>query len=206
MMAPPLFDESPTGSTLLGVLDDPANNEGWQRFDNRYRPPIVAWLQARRCIAPEDVAQEVFKNLWRAFQRDRYRRDRPFRPWLKQIVRHAWLDFEKSRRRHPELPGQEEIMQAIVDSNDPAGEFWAAIELVHRRELWMLAETAVQATVAEGSWSIYLAINHQQQAPAQVAERLAKSLATIYQANHRTLEKVKDEFQDRLRRYERDEA
>ncbi|MBI3726647.1 sigma-70 family RNA polymerase sigma factor [bacterium] len=59
---------------------------------------LVRFLRDRGMA--EDVSQDAFLRVYRAL--DRFDPQRPFRPWLHQIVRHAAIDALRVRRKHKE--------------------------------------------------------------------------------------------------------
>jgi RNA polymerase sigma-70 factor (ECF subfamily) len=72
-----------------------------RHWDSAHR---TAFLIVHDAAAAEDIAQEAMLAAVRAI--DGFDRRRPFGPWLHRIVVNRSLDWERARRRRPEVSGE----------------------------------------------------------------------------------------------------
>jgi RNA polymerase sigma-70 factor, ECF subfamily len=94
-----------------------------RHWDSAHR---TAYLIVQDAAAAEDIAQEAMLAAVRAI--DGFDRRRPFRPWLHRIVVNRSLDWERARRRRPEVSGELASAVAAPPPGDPmSAELLAAL-------------------------------------------------------------------------------
>ena len=84
-----------TTTALLEGLFDPANQELWRHFDERYRPVIIAFAR-RLGVEPTDaadIAQETLVQFLRDYREGKYDRNRGrLHCWIIGIAKHRIAD------------------------------------------------------------------------------------------------------------------
>jgi len=84
-----------------------------RHWDSAHR---TAFLIVHDAAAAEDIAQEAMLAAVRAI--DGFDRRRPFLPWLHRIVVNRSLDWERARRRRPEVSGELAPAAAVPPPGD----------------------------------------------------------------------------------------
>lgn len=84
--------------------------EGDERaFDaimERYKRPVMGFVYRMigDAVEAEDVAQDVFLRAYQAIRKPGFHQvTAQFSSWLFQVARHAALDYQRKKRRHPAL-------------------------------------------------------------------------------------------------------
>lgn len=84
--------------------------EGDERaFDvimERYKRPVMGFVYRMTgdAVEAEDVAQDVFIRAYQAIRKPGFHQaTAQFSSWLFQVARHAALDYQRKKRRHPAL-------------------------------------------------------------------------------------------------------
>jgi RNA polymerase sigma factor (sigma-70 family) len=92
------------------------DDDAYEDLVKRYGPIAfrVAWIVTRDRDEAEDAAQEAFVKAYYAL--DRFRPDRPFRPWLLRIVANEARNRARSGRRRERLT----LRAAAVSDGDAA--------------------------------------------------------------------------------------
>ncbi len=153
---------TPHPSTLVGE-DDPARAQRFQemataQMDALYR---LALHFARNRTDAEDLVQDTFFRAWRGFHT--FQPGTNPRAWLTTILRHAYFDRHRRRKREPEISDIEDINEFTLyehvsaapefqrEAGDPAAAFFSALtgdqvasalEALgpHYREVFVLAD------------------------------------------------------------------
>ena len=89
------YDISGTSRSLLIRLRDPADQQAWAEFDDRYGPMIRGWCRHWFPRETEDMVQDVFSELvnrLRTFEYDPARGR--FRGWLKTLTHRLMADLK----------------------------------------------------------------------------------------------------------------
>lgn len=95
---------SDTSLTLLASLRDPADDDAWRRFDQRYRHLLVQFAERVGLDHHEadEVAQQTLIAFSKAHRTGRYDRGQGrFRNWLLGIAQHKIADLCAERKRLP---------------------------------------------------------------------------------------------------------
>lgn len=143
---------------------------------------VVAFLVARGCPDPEDVAAEVFADMVQAIRR--FRGDeRAFISWTLTIAHRRLVDAWRASSRRPEAVADEQVLVQVPDGADTAG---AALGLVAAGEARRLLAhlTPDQADV------VTLRIYGDLTLP-EVARHLGKPLTAVTALQHRALERLR---------------
>lgn len=178
--------ESATSATLLAGIKR-LDAESWERFVTRYSPAIGRWgmEQGLPRDQAEDLTQEIFLKLMSGLQAGKYdnRRGR-FRSWLKTVVVNAALDTVRGRQRYSKLLSR----LCCPESENPLA---ALVEEEYQREVYLRALELVQAEVNPQVWTVFQETALEQRSPKQVSESLGLSIANVYVAKHRILQRLR---------------
>ena len=194
-------DDPTTRVTLLQKLCGGANSEAWRTFLTRYQPLIYG-----RCRAAglqhhdaEDLTSVVLMKLLKVLPLFTYDPTKKFRAWLATIVRHAAQDFWDSQRRRPEAAGSGDpaMLALLREHPDPTLVDALTTELNQLvgadLEIAYTIQERVRRRVAPQTWEAFRQTELEGRLPAEVAEELGISLATLYVYRNRIKKNLKQE-------------
>lgn len=136
---------------------------------SRYADDVRRFVQSivRDRHAAEDITHDVFAKLIRAIQKYE-EREVPFAAWIMRVARNAALDHVRSRRQIP--------VEEVWISED--GEEQTSFEYTH-------ALKAALAELPESQREVLVLRHIGGLSPAEIAERLGKTEASIQGLHHR---------------------
>src|SRR5262249_58219000 len=84
-----------------GAIVEWANMPAWGEFISRYEPFIRELVEKYRLPPGEvdEVSQEVLLRLFKKLPGGKFDLNRRFRPWLTTVVKHAYVDQQRARKR-----------------------------------------------------------------------------------------------------------
>ncbi len=180
-----------TTTALLDGLVDPANEEIWRAFDDRYRPILVAFGY-RLGLAPEDAAdaaQETLTRFVRSFRAGKYDRTRGrLRSWIVGIARHCIVDLQQAAGDRRERRG----LSAVAEVPDDAeiAEVWddeCEREILRKGMAELRQETKTDPRTIRA----FEMLAFDGRRPAQVAQELSITTNDVYLAKHRCLKRLR---------------
>jgi RNA polymerase sigma-70 factor (ECF subfamily) len=143
-----LRDEQKTSWTLLQRLHD--KDEGaWRRFLDQYYPRILG--RSRKLLKnptdAEELASEVLAELVQQLPRFTYDPECSFRAWLRAVIQHTYLDWQRRKQTRPRLvaaqvdvafaaASADELADAITDKTDRLGRAMAGVRLQVGEQRW----------------------------------------------------------------------
>ncbi|MBI3725195.1 sigma-70 family RNA polymerase sigma factor [bacterium] len=130
--APPLAaDKDERALLVLARGDESERERALQGLHALYKDEVFAFSKklVRDPALAEDVLQESFLSLYASF--DRYDPERPFRPWLFQIVRNAAFGALRARRKNEKLAAGAEAKEPSREGVLPGV---SALEMIERTQ------------------------------------------------------------------------
>ena len=194
--------DNPSGSrtspTLLGRLrQEPADQDAWARFVERYGPHIYGWCRrgGLQEADAEDVTQMVLTQLARQMRGFDYDPSRSFRGWLRTLTRHAWSDFVSDRQRGVSGSGDSVTLTALhsVEARD---DLEKRLEDLFDLELLAFATGRVQQRVEPRTWEAYRLTALEGLSGAEAAARLGMQVAAVFKAKSNVQKLLQQEIQD----------
>jgi len=179
------LDGSMTRASLLWRVRNPADQQAWDEFVERYAPRIFSWCRARHLQEAdcEEIAQEVLAKLVTHMQRFEYDPSRgSYRGWLKTVTNHAIADAV--RARPPAAAGHASPFESLRDVEAQKS---LEQQLAEDFDLELQAEAMrrVKSRVQESTWTVFERRTLERQPANQVAEAMKMSVAAVNMANHR---------------------
>jgi RNA polymerase sigma-70 factor (ECF subfamily) len=160
--------------------------EGLRALADYCRPLIANHVRAHGLRGPdvEDVAQEVFVEVFRNLKKFRHAAPGKFHAWLGTIVEHKVADFFRRRSRQPSIePNAAERLAAIPSPCNPDETGLEADQSEHARRN-LAAIEAVRARVRSQTWDAFLRVVRGEKV-ADVAQEMGLSANALYQACYR---------------------
>src|SRR5271157_3848959 len=175
-------DDDTSATLMMRIQKDPADQQAWDEFVQRYRPMIHAWC-LRSGAQPsdaDDIAEEVLIKLLAAMKKFQYDPTRSFRSWLKTVTQHAWSDLARSRRHTTDKA--EGLIEALADSHDALADLEKQLEDAFGRELLELAMRRVEKRVKPITWQAFRLTAIENRHGADAAKVLQMPVAHVFVA------------------------
>jgi RNA polymerase sigma factor (sigma-70 family) len=191
------LEQMQTRLSLLFRLTQPGpRNEGaWQEFVDQYAPLIYRWCRKYNLqdFDAKDVTQQVLLKLAVHLPSFNYDPTKSFRAWLRTVSHHAWVDSLSERRKRGNLnsdawnelltvEAREDLLQRISEEFD-----------LERLEQAM---TRVRGRVEPATWDAFRLTAIEGVPAAEVAERLGKTVTTVYAARSSVKKMLRAEVEE----------
>lgn len=184
------MDDS-TRSTLLVRLRDRGDTDAWETFHSLYRPLICGYAVSRGLgsAEAEDVAQQCSQVVMERIAE--YEHLGSFKAWLRAIAEHKIVDQIRRARRLVQgdtaFWGEQRSAVGARAPDSPEAMWdrqWERAHIMH------CAERA-KRSVNESTYEAFEACVVRGMDPAAVASLLNITLAQVYVAKHRVLERIR---------------
>ncbi len=190
-----------TLSTSVRLIEQAKQRDpmAWERLAQLYGPLVYGWAR-RSGLQPSDaadVAQDVFRSVCQAIERfDQERPDGRFRSWLQGITRNRLRDFFRQQQRQPIGAGGTTAnvgFQQLLDDALSEKSLEASTKSLAMRALAM-----IETDFEESTWRAFWRTAIEGHAPRRVAEELGLSVASVYKAKSRVLQRLREELGETL--------
>lgn len=190
-----------TFSTSVQLIEQAKRREAlaWERLAQLYGPLVYGWAR-QSGLQPSDaadVAQDVFRSVYQAIDRfDQERPDGRFRSWLLGITRNRLRDFFRQQQQQPVGAGGTTAhlgFQQVLDNALSEQSLATSTKSLALRALAMI-ETDFEPTTWQAFWRTAV----EGHAPQKVAEEFGLSIAAVYKARSRVLQRLREELGESL--------
>ena len=182
-----------TRASLILQVKDAANHLAWEEFVELYRPVIhrTALRKGMQDADAHDLTQQVLMAVASAVGRwEKSGSNVRFRHWLRRITRNAIINA-LTRRPRDQAIGMLTVDEIIREAPKRNCETGALIQLEYRRELFLRAAEIVRDNVAPETWQAFELTTINGFTNTEAAERLGKSIGTIYAARSRVMKRLR---------------
>lgn len=191
-------DPITTSTSLLAGLKA-RNRESWNQMTELYLPIVHSWC--RRGGVPRsdvpDLLQEVFSSVAKSLES--FRRENEgdtFRGWLHGITRHKILDYWRKSPAEGRGVGGTDAHQRLANLKEDEG---AEAESEVLSDSALLAQRALDRISVEfepTTWRAFQRTALEGDVPKEVAEDLGMSVAAVYKAKSRVLQRLRETLGD----------
>jgi RNA polymerase sigma-70 factor (ECF subfamily) len=188
---------SRTPASLLERLRTRSDHEAWSGFVQVYGPFIYAWFRSFHVQHHDacDLSQEVLATVAREMPHFRYDPSRgSFRSWLRAIMSNRLKHFWRTRADDRVITGNEQFHVILAELEDPAGAATRRWEQEHDSSViprvLMILKTDFDPTTWQAFWRLVV----DELPPAQVAQEMNMSRASVYAAKSRVLRRLRQEL------------
>lgn len=187
----------PSESTSLSLLDRVRRHDhaAWHRFSLLYGPIVYRWIRLTRLSHEDalDVTQEVFLSVSRhlhTFQRESA--GQSLRKWLWTITRNKVLNHIRAKHNSEAVGGSAVLEQfrQLPEREDSDCNLADAVTC----ELAQRALRLIQSDFEETTWRAFWETTVHERAAADVGRELNLSLAAVYKAKSRVLQRLRQEL------------
>jgi RNA polymerase sigma factor (sigma-70 family) len=186
-------------SLLQRLRQDPANQQAWEEFVERYGRRIYGWCRAWHVqdADAKDVTQMVLLKLARKMSTFEYDPAASFRAWLKTVTQHAVSDFLDEWKQPGAGSGDSQV-RTVLENVEARADLARKIEEGFDQELLEEAKERVRQRVDASSWEAFQMTALEQARGSDAADKLNMTVAAVYKAKSR----VQKMLQDEVRRLE----
>lgn len=182
-------------SLLVRLREDPADQQAWAEFVERYGRKVFAWCRVWK-LQPadaEDVTQEVLVILSRRLRTFDYDPARSFRAWLKTVTQHAWNDWHAARQRPGGGSGDSAVRDQL-EQVEARNDLLRHLETAFDQEVLEEAETRVRARVQPHTWEAFQLLAREGLTGEEVARRLGMRSGAVFVAKSKVLKMLQEEI------------
>jgi RNA polymerase sigma-70 factor (ECF subfamily) len=189
-------DETAMDNTRISLLLRARSGEetAWRRIVDLYQPLIHGWL-IRQAVLPQeadDLTQDILAAVVRELGRFAHTgRPGAFRSWLRTITVNRAREFWRSGKCRARAVGGSEFLQRVEQLEDPSsavGQQWNEEHDQHvLRRLLVLMEQEFEPTTVRAFRRLAL----DGAAAREVADELGMSVAAVYGAKSRVLQRLR---------------
>ncbi len=185
------FDTSRTHPSLLIRVRDPADQQAWEQFHERYAPMIRGWCRHWFPRELDDMVQEVFTRLVSCLKAFEYEPGKGrFRGYLKTVTHRLMADLKEKPAWTP-VSEDEEMLIEVEARQDLLARLAAMFDL----ELLEQAKERVRGRVEEKTWLAYMGTAEEGRKPAEVARELGMKVGAVYQAKYSVITELRREIE-----------
>lgn len=183
-----------TTTILLEQLQD-AQDEAWQRFTARFRPPMIRF--ARRCglseEQAEDAAQDTLVQFVERYRDGQYERSRGrLGSWLFTLmynsIRSQRRDDARSPRQAPRVIDRTTFFSALPDEAS-AARVW---EQDWKHHAISICIDQLRSEVSPSHFQVFELTTFREVPAAEVARQLGLTRDAVYQARYRVLKRLEE--------------
>lgn len=185
-----------TSLSLLGKLQNSADDEAWARLMELYAPLLRSWLR-RYNVQPsdtDDLVQEVLVTLATGLKHFEHRGQAgAFRAWLRSIMVNRLRAFWRSQQRHPQAPADSDMALRLEQFADPASETSGIWNREHDQAVVNRLLSLVEPHFARTTWEAFYKVTLMGLRADEVAEQLGISVNAVFIAKSRVLRRLRQE-------------
>jgi RNA polymerase sigma-70 factor (ECF subfamily) len=170
--------------------------DAWNDLMDLYRPLIFSWLTRQGVPAADldDLGQDVLLSVVRhlpAFEHSGRRG--AFRSWLRTIVCNRTTDYWRSAGTGARAGGGSGAMAALQQIADPESDLNRQWDEEHDRYVLDCLMDVVEAEFEPTTLRVFRRLAFDGAGGAEVAEELGMSVAAVYMAKSRVLQRIRQE-------------
>lgn len=185
------FDTSRTHPSLLIRLRNPADQQAWAEFYERYTPMIRGWCRHWFPRETDDMVQEVFTRLVSCLKGFEYEPGKGrFRGYLKTVTKRLMADLKERPARTPVIDDEEMLIE-IEARQDLLDRLATMFDL----DLLDQAKERVRGRVEGRTWLAYVGTAEECRKPAEVARALGMKVGAVFQAKHSVIKQLRREIE-----------
>lgn len=184
-----------TRASLLLQIQNPHNRAAWAEFVAIYRPVIYRMARHRgfQDADAQDVVQRVLMRVNRSIDDWDPDRDERFRSWLRTVTRNAIIDAVRADRPDRGRGGSSVIQRL---NSRPAKSTAKEIQYEYRRELFRRAAKDIECEFESDTWDAFRSTMVDREPIGEAADRLQKSIAAVYAARSRVMQRLKERVRE----------
>jgi len=189
-----MAESAETHPSLLRRIHDQRDEESWSRFVEIYAPLVYGYLRKRGLQDADaaDLTQDVLGCVAGAIQAFQYDPARgTFRGWLFTIVNNRLRRFFQEQNGQVRGSGDTHAHELLAGQPAPEHDPEPEWEHEYRRHLYQWAVGQVRDRFHDSTWEAFRRTTVRGEPPGEVAESLSLSVAAVYMARRRVMQRIK---------------
>lgn len=185
-----------TSVSLLAKLQNPGDQESWDRLARLYTPLVRQWLHRYDVqeADADDLVQEVLAVVARELSEFGHNRQPgAFRSWLRKILVHRLQNFWRGRQHRPQATGTSSVLERLLELEDETSRASRAWDDEHDREVLARLIESIRPKFLPKTWEAFHRQMFGGQRADQVAAELGMPLSSVYVARSRVLSALRRE-------------
>ena len=187
-----------TRRSLILRLADRGDTAAWTEFLEVYERAVFRFARSRglQPADAEDVTQRVLAAIVeKAPTWDADPARGRFRGWVLRVAHNLAARARRDQRYQPRTADDSVAVRLLADLAASGGDADAAFHHEYRKALFHWAAERVRDAVKDTTWQAFWQTAVDGREPAAVAETLGVSLATVYTAKCRMLDRIRQEIE-----------
>jgi RNA polymerase sigma-70 factor (ECF subfamily) len=185
-----------TSLSLLELLRQSPEGEGWNRLVDLYTPLIRAWL--RRYDVQDSDANDLVQEVLLAVSKDLGKFDHggqpgAFRGWLKAILVNRLRKFWRARDRRPQVRGDSDIDARLAQLDDPSSEMSRIWNREHDQYVLQQLLALTEPHFSSNTWKAFCRVALDGVNADIVAREMGVSTNAVVIAKCRVLSRLRQE-------------
>ncbi len=188
-----MYDSTRTTTELLDGLHEEGNERAWERFDERYRPLVIAFSMKLGLNDADaaDVAQETMVRFLREYRAGKYVRGKGrLRSWLIGIAKYRIADIRTKGAVDRRVARGDSAFVDLSSNQTLTGVWDEQQQALVLEEAVSRLRTGTRASAKTVEAFELLVVRGM--APAAVAERLEMTVHDVYVAKSRCAKKLRE--------------
>ena len=172
--------------------------EAWKDLTDLYRPLIIGWLnrQGVPAVDLEDLSQDVLLSVVKHLPSFEHSGRRgAFRSWLRTIVCSRTTDYWRAIGANTQASGGSGATAALQQIADPDSDLNRQWDAEHDRYVLGCLVDLVEEEFEPATLLAFRRLALDGAGGAEVAEELGMSVAAVYRAKSRVLQRIRQEAQ-----------
>jgi RNA polymerase sigma factor (sigma-70 family) len=185
-------------SLFLRLRQEPADQDAWNEFVQRYGGQISAWCRQWK-LQPadaDDVVQNVLLKLAQHLRTFVYDPRRRFRGFLRTVAHNACKDYLQSKHRAVAASGDTGV-QAVLDSVEARDDLAARLEAAFDLEKLESAQLRVRQRVEPRTWEAFRLTALEGKSGADAAGLLQMQVGAVFKAKSKVQQMLREEIDRR---------
>jgi RNA polymerase sigma-70 factor (ECF subfamily) len=170
------------------------NADAWKDLTDLYHPLLVTWLSRQHVPKSDldDLVQEILLSVFQYLPSFRHSGQHgAFRAWLRTIACNRARDYWRAQKHHPPASGGSDVKAILSQIQDPESELNRQWDQEHDRYVLRCLLDLMEQEFEPGTLQAFRRLALDGASGAEVADELGLSVAAVYVAKSRVLQKIR---------------
>jgi RNA polymerase sigma-70 factor (ECF subfamily) len=169
--------------------------DAWKDLTDLYRPLLLTWLDRQQVPKndSDDLVQEILLAIFQYLPAFRHSgHPGAFRAWLRTIACNRARDYWRARKHHTPASGGSDVKDVLNQIQDPESELNRQWDEEHDRYVLRCLLDLMEQEFEPSTLRAFRRLALEGASGAEVAGELGLSVAAVYVAKSRVLQKIRE--------------